>query len=154
MSYADGIAAMSGDSSVDGFFRSKEEFLGHLEQTNADMEAFHLNILRWGVGKSGDDQTMVSKFVEFYHRWESFYKSRASTWFGWGDYIEASENWRRRLIGWRKVFIARGMKPTTPDPELFPSSTPHVVPVLIAVSGAVIGAVVTDYIIRSSRGPR
>lgn len=145
---------MTGDDGVDGFFRTKEEFLGHLEQTNSDMDTFHKDVLRWGAGKSGEDQGMVTSFTEFYHRWKSFYKSSASTWFGWGDYVEASENWRRRLIGWRKVFISRGMKPTTPDPELFPATAPHIVPVLVAVSGAVIGAVVTDYLIRGRRERR
>ena len=138
---------MCGDD-VGTLVRTKEEVFGHLRQTDSDYNTFRDDVNRWAQGKKGDDMALVKSFNEFYGRWKEFLTSMQERWYGWGGHVPSSENWRRRLIGWRKVFIHRGMKPTTPDPELEHSQTPHIIPILVATSGAVLGAYITDKILR------
>jgi len=141
MSYKDGIRAMRGQNDVKGIFPSKSEARSHLLQTASDMDFFRGDVARWGQGKSGEDSLMVASFNDFYSRWAQFLsKAMGSTYS-----TTESENWRRRLIGWRKTFIYRGMRPTTPDPELNPSETPYIVPVMVAAAGTVTATLLLDW---------
>jgi len=134
-----------------GFFRTRKESGEHLRQTDADMTFFYNDVLRWGSGNPNpDDQTSVKGFIDFYNRWKVYLRAAASSLLNFG-HVDESENWRRRLAGWRATFIGRGMRPTTPEPQLPPKRDPLIVPVLVAASGAVLGAYLIDRVV-SRRG--
>lgn len=142
MSYKAGLAAMGGEIVGGTIIRFPAEVRSHIAQTGADIDVFYRDVLRWAAGKTSEpDKAAVKGFIEFHNRW------RAST----VDDIEDSENWRRRLIGWRRTFIQRGMQPTTPDPELLQHREPYIVPVLIGAGGAFLGAYLIEKFVRGNK---
>lgn len=141
MSYKSGLKALGGHSEVKGIFPSRDEARSHLLQTASDMDFFRGDVSRWGQGKGGEDAHMVASFNDFYARWAQYLSNAMGKTYSTTE----SENWRRRLIGWRKTFIYRGMRPTTPDPELNPSETPLIVPIMVAAAGTVTATVILDW---------
>ncbi len=137
-------------ASVDGLFQTKKEVHWHLDQTNADITAFRNDVADWYKGNLSNPNAiiLVKKFNDFFTRWQTFYNDAKSSWHAYGGWVEQSENWRRRLIGWRQTFIANGMKPTTPNPELPPKERPWINSMLIAAGGGLLGAYLTDKLVR------
>lgn len=152
MSYSNGIEAMAGRgrdaSSVSGIITTRNEVKWYLDQTNADVDNFLVDVGRWfATNKAPDDQLIVERFKVFFNRWKKFYEDARGR-FPRNEIIEQTANWRRRLINWRRAFVARGMKPTTPDPELPPQKAPWIHGMLIAAGGAVLGGYLTEKLIR------
>jgi hypothetical protein len=143
MSYKDGLRAMGGNNDVKGVFFTKDDANSHLLQTASDMDFFKGDVARWAQGKEGDDRLMAASFNEFYARWVKFLSNMMGKTYSTTE----SENWRRRLIGWRKTFVYRGMRPTTPDPELNPPETPHIVPIMVAAAGTVTATLLLDWLL-------
>ena len=144
MSYKDGLAAMSGEIVGGSIFRFPSEVKAHFAQTDADMTAFRRDVLLWAQGKNGADLEAAKGFDAFYKRWKATDH----------EDVDDSENWRRRLIGWRQTFIHRGMQPTTPHPELIPKKDPYIIPVLIGAGGAFLGAYLIEKFVRDKRPQR
>jgi len=155
MSYQDSIGAVEACCSPRaevGIFRTREDSASHLRQTESDMTTFYADVLRWSSGNPNpDDQRAAAGFTDFYHRWKEYLRTAASSILNFKQ-VDESENWRRRLAGWRATFIGRGMRPTTPEPQLPPQRDPLIVPIVIAAGSAVLGAYLIDRVIRKPGG--
>ena len=153
MSYTDGIKAMTGRSSstVEGFFTSKDEVRWYVNQTNSDIESFAVDVAAWAaVSGNVEDKTAAKNYMTFKNRWAAFYpEALGSVWRS--DAIQQIDQWRQRLIGWRRIFMARGMKPVTADPEIPRRKEPWVHSILIGATAALLGGLLTEKFVRRNR---
>jgi hypothetical protein len=124
----------------------------HLAQTDLDMNHTRKDVVRAYTERAPPiKKELKDSFLEFIGVWKKFHAD-ANTWMG-GN-VERSEEFRRRLSGWRGLFGQHGVKFSTPEPVIHTSadyeSITRKVMIGVAIAG---GAYLAVEIIKAWRSP-